>query len=82
MYRAVVAVDRLVCGIYTTISAEAMEYKPEHGWADISALEDAEQLDKVSNNEMIIFTLLLIIQVSGLQSLQKELGSKTPEATL
>ena len=25
MYRAVVAVDRLVCGIYTTISAEAVE---------------------------------------------------------
>ena len=42
MYRAVVAVDRLVCGIYNTISAEAMEYKPEHVWADISALEDAE----------------------------------------
>ena len=42
MYRAVVAVDRLVCGIYTTISAEAMEYKLEHVWADISALEDAE----------------------------------------
>ena len=25
MYRAVVAVDRLVCGIYTIISAEAVE---------------------------------------------------------
>ena len=37
-----VAEDRLVCGIYNTISAEAMEYKPEHVWADISALEDAE----------------------------------------
>ena len=64
---AAVAVDSLVCAIYNTISAEAMEYKPEHGWADISALEDAEQLDKVSNNEMIIFTLLFIIQVSGLR---------------
>ena len=39
---AAVAVDRLVSGIYITISAEAMEYKPEHVWADISALEDAE----------------------------------------
>ena len=37
-----VAVDRLVCDIYNTISAEAMEYKPEHVLADISALEDAE----------------------------------------
>ena len=39
---AAVAVDRLVCGIYNTISAEAMEYKLEHVWADISALEVAE----------------------------------------
>ena len=54
MYRGVVAVDRLVCGIYTTISAEAMEYKPEHGWADISTLEDAEQFDKVSNGYLSI----------------------------
>ena len=68
--------DSLVCAIYNTISAEATEYKPEHGWADISALEDAEQLDKVSNNEMILFTLLLIIQVSGLQSLQQELRAR------
>ena len=59
--------DSLVCAIYNAISAEATEYKPEHGWADISALEDAEQLDKVSNNEMILFTLLFIIQVSGLR---------------
>ena len=65
MYRAVVAVDRLVCGIYTTISAEAMEYKPEHGWADISTLEDAEQFDKVSEQWLSIYQLLSLLYLSS-----------------
>ena len=49
--------DRLVCGIYTTISAGAMEYKLEHGWADISTLEDAEQLDKADKVSNIYLSI-------------------------
>ena len=64
MYRAVVAVDRLMCGIYTTISAEAMKYKPEHGWADISTLEDAEQFDKVEQ-WLSIYQLLSLLYLSS-----------------
>ena len=45
---AAVVAGGLACGVYTTSSAAAVEYKLQHGRADILVLEDAEQLDKVT----------------------------------
>ena len=45
----------LACGVYTTSSAAAVEYKLQHGRADILVLEDAEQLDKVTIGILLLF---------------------------
>ena len=45
---AAVVAGGLACGVYPTSSAAAVEYKLQHGRADILVLEDAEQLDKVT----------------------------------
>ena len=56
----------LACGVYTTSSAAAVEYKLQHGRADILVLEDAEQLDKVTMGiyYYLFFILRILIQVS------------------
>ena len=45
----------LACGVYTTSSAAAVEYKLQHARADILVLEDAEQLDKVTIGILLLF---------------------------
>ena len=61
---AAVVAGGLACGVYAPSSAAAVEYKLQHGRADILVLEDAEQLDKVT---MVIyyyflFSLRILIQ--------------------
>ena len=61
---AAVVAGGLACGVYTTSSAAAVEYKLQHGRADILVLEDAEQLDKVTMviHYYLLFSLRILIQ--------------------
>ena len=53
----------LACGVYTTSSSEAVQYKVEHSRANIMVLEDETQLEKV--DMMNSDHLECIVQWSG-----------------
>ena len=65
---AAVVAGGLACGVYTTSSAAAVEYKLQHGRADILVLEDAEQLDKVTMGIYYYLFFILCILISASKS--------------